>query len=157
MRGGVAAVAAACVIAAAGCVRDTTRATDSRATRIAQLAEGLRQGDPWPAIRDERIRTLLPQRMEAAGIDAWVLFCRENNNDPLAKHVGCEDAGRFAAVLFLLHGGIAEEIVIASDTEADSYRDALPHARVLTSNDESAVFAELPRSCMRLTRGDRGQ
>lgn len=55
---------------------------------------------PWPEIRKERIATLLPQAMEAAGTDAWLVICRENNNDPIADHIGGENAGGTAAFLF---------------------------------------------------------
>ena len=40
--------------------------------------------DPWPSIRTERIKKLLPEAMQMAGVDAWIVICRENNNDPLA-------------------------------------------------------------------------
>ena len=43
---------------------------------------------PWPEIRKARIQKLLPQAMQLAGIDSWLVACRENNNDPLALHVG---------------------------------------------------------------------
>lgn len=43
---------------------------------------------PWPEIRKERINILLPQAMEAAGVDLWIVICRENNNDPIADHIG---------------------------------------------------------------------
>lgn len=55
---------------------------------------------PWAEIREERIRDLLGPAMERAEVDAWVLFARENNNDPLADHVGAENAGGLAAFLF---------------------------------------------------------
>ena len=47
---------------------------------------------PWPQIRKARIERLLPQAMQLAGVDAWVVICRENANDPLAMHVGGENA-----------------------------------------------------------------
>ncbi len=56
--------------------------------------------NPWPEIRKSRIHTLLPKVMARAGVDAWLVLCRENNNDPLAEHVGCENAGQLAAFLF---------------------------------------------------------
>ncbi len=55
---------------------------------------------PWPEIRTERINTLLPRAMEAAGVDAWLVICRENNNDPIADHIGGENAGGTAVFLF---------------------------------------------------------
>ena len=58
------------------------------------------QDSPWPEIRKARIQKLLPQAMLLAGVDAWVVICRENNNDPLAVHVGGENAGGTAAFMF---------------------------------------------------------
>ena len=56
--------------------------------------------DPWPEIRKERIQTLLPEAMRAADVDAWITICRENNNDPLADHIGGENASGSAVFLF---------------------------------------------------------
>lgn len=55
---------------------------------------------PWPEIRKQRIQQLLPNAMKTADVDAWIILCRENNNDPLADHVGCENAGSLAAFVF---------------------------------------------------------
>src|SRR5262245_8141647 len=63
-----------------------------RSRRISELSDQLHQKDPWPAIRQQRIVQLLPKAMDAAGVDAWIVFCRENHNDPLARHVGGENA-----------------------------------------------------------------
>jgi Xaa-Pro aminopeptidase len=57
---------------------------------------------PWPEIRKERISTLLPQAMEAADVDAWLVICRENNNDPIADHIGGENAGGTAVFMFYI-------------------------------------------------------
>jgi len=35
--------------------------------------------NPWHEIRNERIEKLLPAAMRRAGVDAWVVICRENN------------------------------------------------------------------------------
>jgi Xaa-Pro aminopeptidase len=58
----------------------------------------------WARIRKERIEKLLPQAMVRARVNAWVVLCRENDNDPLALHVGCENAGGTAAFLFIDQG-----------------------------------------------------
>ena len=62
--------------------------------------ESLFLGDPWPEIRARRIDDLLPKAMDRAGADAWLVVCRENNNDPMAHHIGCENAGGTAVFLF---------------------------------------------------------
>ncbi len=56
--------------------------------------------NPWPEIRKKRIDSLLPLALESAKVDAWLVICRENNNDPLADHIGGENAGGTAAFLF---------------------------------------------------------
>lgn len=113
---------------------------ESRPERIAQLAASLHQGDPWPAIRAKRLGSLLARSMDASGVDAWVIFCRENGNDPLAMHVGCENAGRLAGVtLFRTKSGI-EEYVVASGTEVPLFRETLPQARVSAAANDAAVF-----------------
>lgn len=77
-------------------------------------------GDPWPAIRTERIETLLPTAMQHNGLDAWMVICRENNNDPLADHVGCENAGGSAAFLFFLTEEGLHSVAISPSGEATS-------------------------------------
>jgi len=56
--------------------------------------------NPWPEIRKKRINTLLPEALKTADVDAWFVVCRENNNDPLADHIGGENAGGTAVFLF---------------------------------------------------------
>ncbi|WP_334112275.1 M24 family metallopeptidase [Paucihalobacter sp.] len=56
--------------------------------------------NPWPDIRKQRIKTLLPQALKTANVDCWLIICSENNNDPLADHIGGENAGGTAAFLF---------------------------------------------------------
>jgi Xaa-Pro dipeptidase len=55
---------------------------------------------PWSQIRKQRLQEILPSAMLSAKVDAWLIICRENNNDPMAKHVGCENAGKTAAFVF---------------------------------------------------------
>ncbi len=56
--------------------------------------------NPWSGIRKKRIAQLLPPALEAANVDCWVTICRENNNDPIADHIGGENAGGTAVFLF---------------------------------------------------------
>lgn len=57
---------------------------------------------PWPEIRKKRINELLPEAMKAANVDCWLVVCRENNNDPIAAHVGGENAGGTAVMMFYI-------------------------------------------------------
>lgn len=79
---------------------------------------------PWPEIRKERISALLPQAMEAANVDLWIVIARENNNDPIADHIGGENAGGTAAFLFY--------------KDEDGF-----HSRVYSPSGESTALAEL--------------
>jgi Xaa-Pro dipeptidase len=108
--------------------------------RIEQLATELREGDPWPAIRDERIRALLPGAMDAAGVDAWVVFCRENANEPLAIHVGGEAAGDDAAYLFFRTETGVERVILASSSEVITIRERAPDSRVESRERGESVF-----------------
>jgi Xaa-Pro aminopeptidase len=103
--------------------------------------------DPWPEIRKERIATLLPQAMTAAKVDAWLIICRENNNDPIADHIGGENAGGTAAFLFyfdedntfrsLVFSPIGEATAL---DELDIHDQVIPVARGMSAVEEAADF-----------------
>jgi Xaa-Pro aminopeptidase len=105
---------------------------------------------PWPAIRQARITRLLPGAMSRAGVDAWLVLCRENANDPLAKHVGGENAGAPAAFLFLLKRDRVESVALSPAGEAVSLRDMGLHDRVEMLERSASVYeaaaAEIRRS-----------
>ncbi|HET9133563.1 MAG TPA: M24 family metallopeptidase [Gemmatimonadales bacterium] len=86
---------------------------------------------PWPAIRRERIATLLPAAMQATAVDAWVILLRENANDPLALHVGGENAGAPSAVLFLREGDRVRSVMLAGFGEAIALRELAVHDSVV--------------------------
>ena len=75
-------------------------------------------GDPWPAIRAERIATLLPAAMDDAGLQAWLTICRENNNDPMARHIVLNNAGGSAAFMFFRTEGGVTSVAISPAGEA---------------------------------------
>jgi Xaa-Pro aminopeptidase len=78
---------------------------------------------PWPEIRKNRIETLLPAALKAAKVDAWLVICRENNNDPLADHVGCENAGQTAVFLFYHHQQKFHSMAFSPAGEATALQD----------------------------------
>lgn len=86
---------------------------------------------PWPAIRQERIARLLPGAMHSAGVDAWVVLLRENANDPLAPHVGGENAGAPAAVVMLHRGGAVRSVMLSGFGEAIALRELGVHDTVV--------------------------
>lgn len=98
---------------------------------VAQDALDFRGPSPWPVIRRERIDRLLPQAMREADVDAWVTFLRENANDPLALHVGGENAGAPAAVLFLRDGDRVRSVMLSGFGEAIALRELGVHDSVV--------------------------
>jgi len=69
--------------------------------------------------------------MEASGVDAWVVMARENANDPLALHVGAENAGAPAAVLFVRQGLRARSVMLSGFGEAIALRELGIHDSVV--------------------------
>ncbi len=99
--------------------------------------------NPWPGIRKARIEQLLPQAMQLAGVDAWVVICRENANDPLAMHVGGENAGGTAAFLFLVQGTRVKSIAISPWGEAVGLRDLALHDEVVALEQPGEIWSTL--------------
>lgn len=94
---------------------------------LAEFPEG---PSPWPAIRKARVQKLLPPAMQRAGVDAWIVICRENANDPLAAHVGGENAGAPAAFLFFLKEGKLSANALSPSGEATALKDVGLHDAV---------------------------
>ena len=99
-----------------------------------------RQVSPWPEIRKQRISTLLPKAMDHAGVDAWIVICRENDNDPLALHVGGENAGGTAAIMFFFVHGSVRSIAISPSGEATALKDLKWHDSVLVIEPGTTVW-----------------
>jgi len=154
-------VAGLAVLGAAACTPATGEGVAAVADRFnpEAAAEGLRLGppafdaplawtgpglpfppgeNPWPRIREERIRDLLGPAMDRAGVDAWALFLRENNNDPLSHHVGGENAGGLAAFLFFRESQGVSSIAFSPGGEATALRDMALHDSVAVLSGENA-------------------
>jgi len=86
--------------------------------------------NPWPDIRAERIQSLLPEAMERAEVDAWAVLCRSNNNDPLARHVGCENAVAPAVYLFETVEDGVRSTVFTPPGEATALKELGLHDRI---------------------------
>ncbi len=96
--------------------------------------------NPWPEIRKQRINELLPQAMMAAKVDCWIVICRENNNDPMADHVGGENAGGTAAFMFYLDEQGFHSKVYSPSGEATALDELDIHDEVVpVSRGSSAV------------------
>jgi hypothetical protein len=74
--------------------------------------------------------------MREAGVDAWVVMLRENANDPLALHVGGENAGAPSAVLVFREPGAngddrVRSVMLAGFGEAIALRELALHDSVV--------------------------
>lgn len=100
---------------------------------------------PWPEIRKERIQKLLPEAMKAASVDAWVIICRENNNDPIAHHIGGENAGGTALFLVYLDGENVKSVAFSPIGESTALADLKIHDEVIpVERGKSAVLEAMP-------------
>lgn len=97
--------------------------------------------NPWPEIRKERISQLLPNAMKAAGVDCWMVVCRENNNDPIADHVGGENAGGTAAFMFYIDAEGFHSRVYSPSGEATALDDLDIHDEVIGARGSSISMA----------------
>lgn len=96
--------------------------------------------NPWPEIRKKRISQLLPDALKNAGVDAWLVICRENYNDPIAIHVGGENASGTAAFLFFNDENGFHSLVFSPEGEATALDDLDIHEKVeRVPRGESAV------------------
>lgn len=98
---------------------------------------------PWPKIRKERIEKLLPEAMKTAGVDCWLIVCRENDNDPLALHVGGENAGGAAAFFFFLRENKVKSIAISPEGEATALKDVKLHDEVIVIERGSNLWESI--------------
>lgn len=110
--------------------------------------------NPWPDIRKERVQTLLPAAMERAGVEAWAVLCRSNNNDPLARHVGCENAVAPAVFLFQVQEGEIFSIVFTPPGEAEALRDIALHDSIAVVNRSPGALVEAADYINRQIRGN---
>lgn len=141
-----------CVLGAllAGCATSTNGISDSlsaaakKRTNFAarSLFEVAPVSEPavWQRIRRERVQTLLPLAMKEAGVGAWIIFIRENDNDPLAAHVGGENAGGTAALLFFLKDGTVRSLALSPAGESTALRDTGLHDEVVSVDRSADVF-----------------
>lgn len=87
--------------------------------------------NPWPEIRKQRINELLPEALKAADVECWLVICRENNNDPIADHIGGENAGGTAVFLFYNDDSGFHSLVFSPSGEATALSDLKIHDEVI--------------------------
>ena len=88
--------------------------------------------NPWPEIRTKRINQLLPKALKNSDVDCWMVVCRENNNDPIADHIGGENAGGSAAFLFYNDADGFHSKVFSPSGEATALDDLNIHDEVIS-------------------------
>lgn len=115
------------------------RATNDAAASLRKLVP-VGDSGVWLRIRKQRIEQLLGPAMRKAGVDAWVLFVRENDNDPLAMHAGGENAGGTAAILFFRDGDQVRSLALSPSGEAVALRDMRAHDEVRSIDRGANVF-----------------
>ena len=78
--------------------------------------------------------------MIASGQAAWLILCRENDNDPLADHIGGENASGTAAFLFYLDESGFHSRVFSPIGEATALTDLAIHDVIIpVPRGESAI------------------
>jgi Xaa-Pro dipeptidase len=112
-------------------------------TSLPTLAAEPSSQPAWFRIRKARIQKLLPEAMFRASVDAWVVLCRENDNDPLATHIGCENAGGTAAFLFLKKEGGMRSIALSPAGEAKALQDIALHDEVVSLERGTDIYAQV--------------
>ncbi|WP_340153884.1 M24 family metallopeptidase [uncultured Marivirga sp.] len=96
--------------------------------------------NPWPEIRKKRIQELLPSAMERAEVEAWIVICRENNNDPMAIHIGGENAGGTSFYLFYKKGDELNSAVFSSFGEVTALTELGLHDSIISVSRGQDVF-----------------
>ncbi len=112
----------------------------SAASGVAPRADDFTGPNPWPAIRKERIARLLPAAMRETNIDAWVSLFRENANDPLALHLGGENAGAPSAVIVTRRGDAVRTVMLSGFGEAIALRELGTHDSVVVYDGTPAAL-----------------
>jgi Xaa-Pro dipeptidase len=102
-----------------------------------------KEDNPWHSIRKERIEKLLPDAMKNAGIDFWLTLCRENNNDPLAKFIGGENAVSSAAFIFINNDSGFISVVISGPGESTALKEIGLHDEIIVPEKGSSLNKEL--------------
>ena len=97
---------------------------------LTQITEDRWSNNPWPEIRKKRINQLLPEALKNSGVDVWLVLCRENYNDPIATHVGGENASGTAAFLFYNDAAGFHSLVFSPDGEATALDELDIHEKV---------------------------
>jgi len=78
--------------------------------------------------------------MERAEVDAWMVICRENNNDPMALHIGGENAGGTSFYVFSKSNDKFQSAVFSSFGEVTALRELKLHDSIISISRGQDVF-----------------
>lgn len=78
--------------------------------------------------------------MRLTGIEAWLVICRENANEPLAIHVGGENAGGTLAILFTLKDNKLTSTAFSPWGEASGLADLQVHDEIKSLENPGEVY-----------------
>ncbi len=88
------------------------------------------------AIQKERINVLLPQIMKEQGVDMWLVFTRENAEDPILPTIGIEHIVARAAFMFSLKNEEYKKIAIAASYDVSPIQATGLYDRVISYKTE---------------------
>ncbi|MFQ6112454.1 MAG: M24 family metallopeptidase [bacterium] len=71
-------------------------------------------------IQRERINVLLPQIMKDQGVDMWLVFTRENAEDPILPTIGVEHIVARGAFIFSFENGEFKKIAVAASYDVSA-------------------------------------
>jgi Xaa-Pro aminopeptidase len=108
--------------------------------QVATIENPFSGANPWPEIRKKRIQELLPSAMERADVDVWMVICRENNNDPMALHIGGENAGGTSFYVFYESNGKVKSVVFCSFGEVTALTELGLHDSIISVSRGQDVF-----------------
>ena len=113
---------------------------DHKTKSTASIQNPFSGDNPWPEIRKNRITYLLPSAMKRAAVDVWLVICRENNNDPLALHIGGENAGGTSFYVFSKTADQIKSVVFSSFGEVTALKDLGLHDSIVSVSRGQDVF-----------------
>lgn len=88
------------------------------------------------AIQRERINQLLPQVMKEQGVDMWLVFTRENAEDPILPTIGIEHIVARGAFIFSLKEGEYRKIAIAASYDVSAIQATGLYDQVISYKTE---------------------
>lgn len=87
-------------------------------------------------IQQQRINKLLPQVMKEQGVDMWLVFTRENTEDPMLPFLGVKHIVARGAFIFSLKDDQYRKIAIAASYDVSPIKDTGFYDQVISYKNE---------------------